>query len=120
MFILKPIIITAISMAILAFLVPAVSFSSWAALIIAAIILTLLQMVVRPVLKILFLPINIITLGLFGWVINALILWLAMLAVPGFMVGSITLLGVTFGTLMSLIIVSFFLSIIQTLVDSVI
>lgn len=120
MFIIKPILITGLSMFVLAFLVPAVSFSSWAALIIAAIILTLLQKVVEPILRLLFLPINIITLGLFGWIINALILWLAIMIVPGFNIGAITLFGITFGALMSLVIVSFFLSVIQNIIDSVI
>jgi putative membrane protein len=43
--------------------------------LIAALVLGLLNAVVRPVLIILTLPVNIITLGLFTFVINALLIW---------------------------------------------
>ena len=43
-------------------------------------------MVIKPVLKILTLPITIITFGLFSFVLNALLFWLMALVVPGFAV----------------------------------
>jgi len=46
------------------------------------IIFSLLSLVVRPVFKILFLPINVLTLGLFGWIINVILLYLLVGFVP--------------------------------------
>lgn len=46
------------------------------------IIFSLLSLIVRPILKILFLPINILTLGLFGWIINVILLYLLIGLVP--------------------------------------
>ncbi len=52
--------------------------------LIVALVLTLLNIFIKPVLKILTLPITIITLGLFSLVINALLLLLVAWIVPGF------------------------------------
>jgi putative membrane protein len=67
-------------------LAPGVSFESfWSALITSA-VLGLINAVIRPVMIILTLPINILTLGLFTLVINALMFWLASAIVKGFVV----------------------------------
>ena len=49
----------------------------WQAYLIAGLVLGLLNLIVRPILKIVTLPLIIVSLGLFLIVINALILWLA-------------------------------------------
>ena len=49
----------------------------WQGYLLAVIVLVLLQLLVKPILKLLSFPLIIITLGLFTIVINALILWLA-------------------------------------------
>lgn len=49
----------------------------WKGYVIAGIVLVLLNLLVKPVLKLVTLPLIILSLGLFGLVINALILWLA-------------------------------------------
>jgi putative membrane protein len=116
---LKPIVITFISILLLALVIPSITYASWPTLIIASIVLTLLQKIVRPVLKILFLPINIITLGVFAWVINVIILWLAVLLVPGFHVDQVVLAGVHLGGFFSLLFVSFALGLIQSIIDFV-
>lgn len=54
--------------------------------IFGAVILGLANTFVRPILVILTLPITFLTLGLFLWVVNALILMLAAALVPGFKV----------------------------------
>ena len=46
--------------------------------------LTLMHFVIKPLIKLLLLPITILTLGLFRWVINVLGLYLTTLLVPGF------------------------------------
>ncbi len=58
--------------------------------LIVALVLTLLNIFIKPVLKILALPITIITLGLFSLVINALILLLVAWIVPGFDIQTFT------------------------------
>jgi len=57
--------------------------SIWAALL-AAIFLTLISLVVKPILFFLTLPINMITLGLFTFVINAVVLLIVSGTVSGF------------------------------------
>lgn len=52
----------------------------------AGLVLGLVNTFVRPVVKLLTLPLNLITLGLFGLVVNALMLWLVSALVPGFSV----------------------------------
>lgn len=50
---------------------------SWRGYLVAALVLALLNLLVKPVLKIVTFPLIIISLGLFGLVINIFILWLA-------------------------------------------
>jgi putative membrane protein len=50
----------------------------------ASIVLGLVNLVIRPFVKLVTLPVNIITLGLFGLVINGLLLWLVARYIPGF------------------------------------
>ncbi len=52
--------------------------------LLAALVIGILNALVRPVLLLLTLPLNILSLGLFTFVINAIILWLTAIAVPGF------------------------------------
>jgi putative membrane protein len=117
--ILKPIIVTLLSLFLLAWLIPAVSYLNFTTLVIASIVLTILNEIVRPALKILFLPINIITLGIFSWVINVLILWLLIAIVPGFHIDQINAFGFHFGWFFSLLIVSFLISLIRSIIDLV-
>ena len=53
------------------------------AALVAALVLGLLNAIVRPVLLLLTLPINLVTLGLFTFVINALMIWLLDVIVKG-------------------------------------
>ena len=50
--------------------------SSWQAILSAGAILSVLMLVVKPILKILFLPINIITFGLLSWMVNVIVIYL--------------------------------------------
>jgi putative membrane protein len=49
---------------------------SWQAFLVGAVTLSLLMLVVAPVLRILFIPVNILTFGLLSWVINVIVLYL--------------------------------------------
>ena len=63
-----------------------VQVASFGSALIAAAVIGLLNMVVRPVLVVLTLPVTIVTLGLFLFVINALIFWAASGLLGGFVV----------------------------------
>ena len=78
-------LISTLAILVAAYIVPGVMLTLVGALI-AAVVLGALNLFIRPVLIILTLPINILTLGLFSLVINALLVMLATLIVPGFVV----------------------------------
>ncbi len=75
----------------------------WVAALIAAIILWVINLAVKPVLGILTLPINIVTLGIFGIVLNAVLFWLVGYLVAGFDVT--TFLGAVIGSIVTNIII---------------
>ena len=64
--------------------------SGFGAAILAAVVLGIVNFLVRPILVIITLPITILTLGLFLIIINALMLLLTSALVPGFHVASFT------------------------------
>lgn len=55
---------------------------SWQVIMIAGLILSILMLIVKPLLKILFIPINIITFGLLSWLINVIVIYLLTVLVP--------------------------------------
>jgi len=67
-----------------AYLVPGVSVANlWSALV-AALVIGLINALIRPLILLFTLPVNILTLGLFTFVINALMFWLASSIAKGF------------------------------------
>ena len=78
-------LISAAAILIAAYIVPGVTIDPIGALI-AAVVLGALNLFIRPIIVILTLPINIVTLGLFSLVINASLVLLATYLVPGFAV----------------------------------
>ena len=79
-------LISAATLMLIAYYLPGVAVASFYAALIAALILGLLNALVRPLLLLLTLPVNIITLGLFTFVVNALVFWLASSIAKGFYV----------------------------------
>lgn len=79
-------LVTAIIVYILANFLPGVHVNSYIDSIVVVIVLTLLNIFVKPVLRIISIPITILTLGLFLFVINALIILLCAKLVSGFSV----------------------------------
>jgi putative membrane protein len=69
---------------LVAHLYPGVSVASFGSALIAALVLGLLNTLVRPVLVLLTFPVTLITLGLFLFVINALMFWSASYVLEGF------------------------------------
>ncbi len=80
-----------------------VTVASWEALAMGALVLAVVNAIVRPVLVILTLPITVLTLGLFYLVINGAAFGLAAWMVPGFHVASWTaaILGALLTSLVS-------------------
>jgi len=108
-YILKP-LLTAFAVVILANLLDGVSVDGYWSAIIVAIVLSILNVFVKPVLIIFTLPITIFTLGLFLLVVNALIILLADKLIGGFSVDGIW----------TAILFSILLSILQSILHSVI
>lgn len=83
------ILLSAVAVVILSHILPGVGVDSFTTAIIVAIVLSLLNFIVKPILVLFTLPITILTLGLFLLVINAIIIIIADNVISGFEVSSI-------------------------------
>ena len=99
----------AVAVVVSAYLLPGVTLSGFGAALLAALVLGLLNVFIKPILLLLTLPINILTLGLFTLVINALVIMVVSAIVPGFHVS-----GFWYALLFSVV-----LSIVLWLINSV-
>lgn len=79
-------ILNAVALLVVAYLLPGITVSSFGAALVAALVLGLLNTVIKPLLILLTLPLTIVTLGLFLLVLNALVFWLAGSILKGFQV----------------------------------
>ena len=82
--------VLAVALWVTAAVVPGVIVTSWTALVVAAVVLGVVNAIVRPVLVILTFPITVLTLGLFYLVVNGMAFGLAAAMVPGFQIRSWT------------------------------
>lgn len=80
------ILITALGLLLSAYLIPGIIIEGLYIAIITAVILGVLNLIARPILVVLTLPITILTLGLFIFVINAALFWFAASFIDGFTV----------------------------------
>jgi putative membrane protein len=78
--------LNALTVILVTYLVPGVMIKDFPHAFIAAVIIGLVNAIVRPIFQLLSLPITLVTLGLFTLVINALMFWLASSISPGFSV----------------------------------
>ncbi|MCL4150193.1 UNVERIFIED_CONTAM: hypothetical protein GTU68_063764 [Idotea baltica] len=101
-------LLTAIAVVVLAKVLPGISVESYSTAVIVAIVLGLLRIFVKPLIILFTLPLTILTLGLFLFVINACIIMLADKLVDGFVVA-----GFWYALLFSLLL-SFFQSILYS------
>jgi len=83
------ILLSALAVVILSKILPHVSVDSYLTAIIVALVLSLLNFLVKPILVILTLPVTLITFGLFLLIINAIIILLADGLIAGFSVDGI-------------------------------
>ncbi len=79
-------LINALALLLVAYLLPGFEVGSFYIALIVALILGLLNALVRPILVILTLPVTILTLGLSTFVINALLIWLTSTFIQDFSV----------------------------------
>jgi len=76
---------------------PGVSYSGgFKTLIWASLVLTLVNIIIRPLINLLILPINLITLGSFRWLVNVATLYLVTVFVPQLKITGFLFTGLTF------------------------
>jgi putative membrane protein len=93
-------------------------------LLVAAFALGLINLLVKPVINILLLPLNLITLGAFRWLVNVLALYLVTIVVPDFRIVPVHFSGFTYrgiiippvslNLIFSFIVISFLISFISS------
>ncbi|MCL5266361.1 MAG: phage holin family protein [Chloroflexi bacterium] len=76
------------------------TYTDLTALVVFALILAMLNAILRPLLIVLTLPLSVLTLGLFVLIVNAIVFWLAAAIVPGIYVRDF------FGAFLAAIVVS--------------
>ena len=91
-----------------AYFMSGVNVASFRAAFIAGAVLSLINAIVRPVLVVLTLPLTLLTLGFFYFIVTAFCLWLTSYFVPGFMIH---------GKLVT-IVAAILISLISTLINS--
>ena len=79
-------LINALALMAVAYLMPSIEVSSFGAALVAALVLGLVNAIVRPILVLLTLPVTILTLGLFIFVLNGLLFWMVGSWLQGFWV----------------------------------
>jgi len=101
-------LLSASALLFVAYVYGGVEVTSFAAAMLAALVIGLLNAVVRPVLVVLTLPVTVLTLGLFLFVINALVFWAAATVLDGFQVRGFlaALVGSLLYTVMGVVIES--------------
>lgn len=102
-------LVSALAIMVGAYILPGVKIESFITALLIAVVLGIINAIIKPILVILTLPINILTLGLFTLVINALLIMLCAWIVPGFSVAGFWW-ALLFGLVLS--VIQFFISII--------
>jgi putative membrane protein len=77
-------LIIAVTLLLIAQLLPGIEISGFGVALLAALVIGLVNILIRPLVLLLTLPINILTLGLFAFIVNALMFALVAWLVPGF------------------------------------
>lgn len=90
MYLLLRWLVNALTLLGIAYYVPGIQVNSFYSALIAALVLGLVNALIRPLIILLTLPINILTLGLFTLVINAFLFWFVATIVKGFTVNNFT------------------------------
>ncbi|CAD5978460.1 hypothetical protein PCC9214_04387 [Planktothrix tepida] len=81
-------LISAISLGITAYIVPGFTINSWQAAAVGVVVMALVNAIIKPIITIFTLPLTILTLGLFLFVVNAISISLVAYFTPGFSISS--------------------------------
>ena len=99
---LARLILSAVSVGITAYFMDSVTIEPWWVTVIVAVVLGLINSIVRPIVQILSLPITLLTLGLFALVVNGLMVLLCAKFVSGFTVESLGA-GILFSIILAVV-----------------
>ena len=115
----------AIGIYIVSQLLGGIQLDSLQAALLAGVAFTLLNWILKPALNLLLLPFNLITFGLFSWIIHIIVLYLVELFVPGFQLIAVSIppfeffgiafTGMTFGGFWGYVFFAFVLSTVQSI-----
>lgn len=83
---LAKLIITMAALFITSYILPGMSIQGLFAGFVASLILGIVNVIIKPIFIVLTLPLTLLTMGLFLFIINGLMLWLAAAIVPGFFI----------------------------------
>jgi putative membrane protein len=81
--------------------------------VIAGVTLTLINGLIKPILKILFLPLNLLTLGLFSWIISVLSFGLLFVVIPDVTIQPFDFRGMLISRPLGLIVAAFLVGLIK-------
>lgn len=81
--IIVALVLNALALMATAYIVPGFHVSSFTTALLAAVVLGVVNTFIKPVLALITLPITLITLGLFSFVVNAVVLFIVSAVVPG-------------------------------------
>lgn len=95
-------LLSGIAVIITAYLLPGVHVQNFITALVVAVVLGIITAILKPILLLLTLPINILTLGLFTFVINGVVILLVTAIVPGFHVDGF-LWAILFSLVLSLV-----------------
>lgn len=84
--VLLNLLISGLAVAIASYLTPGAHVDGYLTAVIVAVVLAIVNTIIVPILNILTLPLNILTLGLFSLIINVLMVLLVAKLVPGFVI----------------------------------
>jgi putative membrane protein len=122
---LRSFLISFFALWLAAYFLKGVSYSGgWQTLGLAALALTLINLLIKPLIKLLLLPINLITLGAFRWLVNVIVLYLVTLLIPQFQIKPFVLTGfayqgfvvptISLGTFWAYVVTSLVVSLVST------
>lgn len=95
--------ISALALAIVAYLVPNFEFQSTTAIVISAVVLGTINTFIKPIIQLIALPLTLLTFGIAAFLINVFFLWFTSIIVPGFTISGFfsAVLGSLFLTFIS-------------------
>ncbi len=88
-FLLQIVVLSLVVFYGLPYFIPGISVDGGRTAIIAALVFAFINFAIRPVLKVIAIPFNIISFGLFGLLINVLLFWFVASIINGFIVSNI-------------------------------